>query len=74
MAGQINITLPDGAVRQYDRGMTGQGIAQTIGKGLARDALAASVDGQTWDMFRPIERDASVVFLTWEDDEGKRTF
>ena len=74
MTDQIHITLPDGSVRVYNRGVTGQEIVQTIGKGLTRDSLAVSVDGEVWDLLRPIENDTSIRFLTWDDDEGKRAF
>jgi len=70
----ITITLPDGQVRQYESGTTGLQVAESISKGLAREALAVSVDGETRDLSRPIETDASVTFLTWDDEEGKRTF
>lgn len=70
----INITLPDGSVRQYDKGITSMQIAQSISEGLARNVLAAEVDGAVWDASRPIEHDASVKLLTWTNDEGKATF
>ena len=71
---EINITFPDQAVRSYKKGISGREIAESISKGLAREALAVSVDGTTWDLSRPIEQDASVRFLKWADDEGKRTY
>jgi threonyl-tRNA synthetase len=71
---QIHITLPDGSVRTYDRGVTGAQIAQSISAGLARVALAVEVNGETWDLARPITADASVRILKWEDDEGKRAY
>ena len=70
----INITLPDGSVRQYDRGTTSMQIAMSISEGLARNVLAAEVDGQVWDASRPIENDALVKLLTWNDVKGKATF
>lgn len=70
----INITLPDGSVRQYDKGITSMQIAQSISEGLARNVLAAEVDGAVWDASRPIEHDASVKLLTWTNEEGKATF
>jgi len=70
----INITLPDGSVRQYERGTTSMQIAQSISEGLARNVLAAEVDGQVWDAGRPIEHDALVKLLTWNDLKGKATF
>lgn len=70
----INITLPDGAVRQYEKGVSSLDIAKSISEGLARKVLAASVNGQVWDANRPIQEDASVKLLTWNDNEGKNTF
>ncbi|RTL56379.1 MAG: threonine--tRNA ligase [Sphingobacteriales bacterium] len=70
----INITFPDGAVRQYEQGTTGMDIAKSISEGLARKILAASVNGEVWDLSRPINSDAAVKFLTWDDTDGKSTF
>jgi threonyl-tRNA synthetase len=70
----INITLPDGSVRQYDKGITSMQIATSISEGLARNVLAAEVNGQVWDASRPIEHDAAVKLLTWNDLQGKATF
>jgi threonyl-tRNA synthetase len=70
----INITLPDGSVRQYEKGITSMQIALSISEGLARNVLAAEVDGQVWDASRPIEQDAYVKLLTWNDTNGKSTF
>ncbi len=70
----INITLPDGSVRQYAPGTSSMQIAQSISEGLARNVLAAEVDGQIWDASRPIEQDAHVKLLTWNDGGGKSTF
>ena len=70
----INITLPDGSVRQYDKGTSSMQIAQSISEGLARNVLAAEVDGQVWDASRPIEQDAHVKLLTWNDTQAKATF
>ncbi|MBE9583686.1 threonine--tRNA ligase [Mucilaginibacter sp. JRF] len=70
----INITLPDGSVRQYDKGITSMQIAQSISEGLARNVLAAVVNGQVWDASRPIEDDSAVKLLTWNDADGKSTF
>jgi threonyl-tRNA synthetase len=70
----MNITFPDGAVRQYDGGSTALDIAKKISEGLARKILAAEVNGEVWDLTRPIKNDASVKFLTWDDDKGKATF
>lgn len=70
----INITLPDGAVRQYKKGTTVLDIAKSISEGLARKVLAAEVNGQVWDTTRAINEDASLKLLTWNDQEGKNTF
>jgi threonyl-tRNA synthetase len=71
---QIQITLPDGSIRTFPRGVTGLQIAQSISEGLARNVLAANVNGQVWDATRPIETDATVQLLTWNDPAGKSTF
>ncbi len=70
----INITFPDGAVRQYEKGTTALGIAKSISEGLAKKVLASVVNGQVWDAGRPIELDASLQLLTWNDKDGKSTF
>jgi threonyl-tRNA synthetase len=70
----INITFPDGAVRQYTEGTTAMDIAKSISEGLARKVIAAGVNGQVWDASRPINEDASVKLYTWNDTEGKNTF
>lgn len=70
----INITLPDGAVRQYDKGATALEVAKSISEGLARKVLAASINGEVWDATRPINEDASLKLLTWNDTDGKNTF
>lgn len=71
---QIKITLPDGSVREYQKGVSGLQIALSISEGLARNVLAAKVNGETWDASRPIHSDATVQLLTWNDAEGKNTF
>lgn len=70
----IKITLPDGAVREYPKGSTALDVAKSISEGLARKVLAANVNGEVWDATRPIEQDASLKLLTWQDDGGKSTF
>jgi threonyl-tRNA synthetase len=70
----IQITLPDSSVRQYEKGVTSMEIAKSISEGLARKVLAASVNGQVWDLSRPINEDASFKLLTWDDTDGKNTF
>lgn len=70
----INITLPDGSVRQYEKGTTAMQVALSISEGLARNVLAAEVNGEVWDASRAIESDAAVKLLTWNDTKGKSTF
>jgi threonyl-tRNA synthetase len=70
----IKITLPDGAVREYESGSSAMDIAKSISEGLARKVLAASVNGQVWDASRPITEDVSLQLLTWNDLNGKSTF
>jgi len=70
----ITITLPDGSERTYEAGTTGREIAESIGAGLARDALAIKVNGEVRDLGRPITEDAEIAILTWDDEEGKETF
>ena len=70
----IKITFPDGSVREFAKGTTAFQIAESISPRLAADSLAASVNGATVDMMRPIEEDASVKFYKWEDEEGKHAF
>ena len=70
----INITLPDGSVRQFEQGTTSYQVALSISEGLARNVLAAEVNGQVWDASRPIEQDSTVKLLTWNDANGKATF
>ncbi len=67
----INITLPDNSVRQYPAGTTAMQVALSISEGLARNVLAAKVDGQVWDSTRPIDKDVRLQLLTWNDPEGK---
>jgi threonyl-tRNA synthetase len=70
----IKITLPDGAVREYEAGVSALDIAKSISEGLARKVLAAEVNGQVWDATRPIQNDATLKLLTWDDKNGKSTF
>ena len=70
----INITFPDGNVRQYAAGTTALDVAKSISEGLARNVLAAGVNGEVRDLMRPINEDASVVFYKWDDRDGKNTF
>ena len=70
----INITLPDGSVRRFEAGVTPLEVAKSISEGLARNVLAAKVNDKVMELYRPIETDATVQLLTWNDDEGKSTF
>ncbi len=70
----INITFPDSNVRQYEKGVTGLDIAKSISPRLASDVLAISVNGEIYDLLRPIEIDASIKLHKWEDQEAKQTF
>lgn len=70
----INITFPDKSVREYQEGVTPYDIAQSISPRLAQDILAASVNGQEWDISRPILTDAEIQLYKWDDPEGKHAF
>ncbi len=70
----IAITLPDGSKREYPEGITGLEIAKSISGRLAGEALAIGVNGETWDLTRPIDHDAEVKIYTWDDPQGKDTF
>ena len=70
----INITFPDGAVRSYKKGSTALDIARSISEGLAKKVLAATVNGEVRDAHRPIQEDAQLRLLTWNDAEAKSTF
>lgn len=70
----IKISFPDGAVREYESGVTSLEIAKSISEGLAKKVLAANINGQVWDATRPITTDATLKLLTWSDPEGKSTF
>lgn len=69
----INVTLPDGSVRPCENGTTSLDIAKSISEGLARNVLAAKVDGQVIDATRPLNNDCTLQLLTWNDTEGKST-
>jgi threonyl-tRNA synthetase len=70
----IKITLPDGAVREYEKAVSAFDVAKSISEGLARKVLAADINGEVWDAHRPIENDATLKLLTWDDTDGKSTF
>lgn len=69
----INITLPDGSVRQVEKGTTALAVALSISEGLARNVLSAEVNGEVVDATRPIMQDATLRLLTWSDENGKST-
>ncbi len=70
----IKVTFPDGNVRSYEKGVSALDIAASISEGLARNVLAAKVNGEVIDATRPIEKDISLQLLTWKDKGGKSTF
>ena len=70
----IKITFPDNSVREYAEGTTAMQIAESISSRLAQEVLAASVNGETWDLTRPIMQDSTVNLLKWDDEEGKHAF
>lgn len=71
---EIQITLPDGSIRNYPNGTTAHQVAQSISEGLARNIIAAKVNGSVVETSRPITEDAQLVLLKWDDKEGKNTF
>ncbi len=70
----VKITLPDGSVREYPKGVTGMQVAQSISEGLARVSLAIEVGGEIRDLARPIDKDSAIKILTWNDAGGKYSF
>lgn len=70
----VKISLPDGSVKEFPKGVKGYDIALSISEGLARNSLAIEVNGEIWDLSRPINSDASIKILTWNDKGGKSTF
>ena len=70
----IKITFPDNSVREYAEGTTAMQIAESISSRLAQEVLAASVNGEVWDLTRPINQDATVKLFKWDDEEGKHAF
>ena len=70
----IKITFPDNSVREFESGVTGMQIAESISSRLAKDVLAVSVNGETWDLTRPITDNSAVNLLKWEDEEGKHAY
>lgn len=70
----VKITFPDGSVREYEKGVTGLQIAESISPALARDVVSCGVNGETVELNRPIDQDAHIAFYKFEDEEGKHTF
>lgn len=70
----INITFPDGSVRQFESGTTALDIAKALSNSLAKKVLSAEVNGEVWDATRPIRSDAKLKLLTWDDEGGKYAF
>ena len=70
----IKITFPDGSVKELEKGVTALQIAEGISSRLAKEVLAATVNGETWDLMRPINHDSTINLLKWEDDEGKHAY
>ena len=70
----INITFPDKSVKQFESGITPLQIAESISPRLAQDVLASTVNGEEWDLTRPVEEDAEIKLFKWDDPEGKHAF
>ena len=70
----MNIKFPDGSIKQYEAGTTPLQIAESISQRLAQDVLAATVNGEEWDLMRPIVDDAEIKLFKWDDPEGKHAF
>ncbi len=70
----INITFPDGSVRQYEKGVTGLTIARGLSNSLAREVLSINVNDELWDLERPIQKDATIKLNKWDDPDGKHAF
>ena len=70
----INITLPDGSVREYEAGVTGLDIARSLSNSLAREVLSINVDDELWDLTRPITGDASIKLNKFDSEDGKHAF
>lgn len=70
----IKVTLPDNSVREYENGANALDVAKSISEGLARNVLAAEVNGEVWDATRTLPEETSLKLLTWNDDDGKSTF
>lgn len=74
MSDQIKVTLPDGSIRKYQQGSSAMDVALGISEGLARNVLAAEVNGEVWDANRALPTETNLKLLTWNDEDGKATF
>ena len=70
----VNIQFPDGAVRSFDKGITPMQIAKSISEGLAKKVIASAINGQVKDASTPINEDAALKLITWDDADGRSTF
>ena len=70
----INISFPDGSVREYESDVTGLDIARSLSNSLAREVLSVNVNDELWDLTRPIKSDASIRLNKWDSEEGKHAF
>ena len=70
----IEIKFPDWITKEFESGVTGLDIAISISPKLAKEVLSISVNGEIWDLVRPITEDAEIKLYTWEDEEGKHAF
>ena len=74
MIDQIKGTLPDGSIREYQQGSSAMDVALSISEGLARNVLAAEVNGEVWDASRALPAMTNLKLLTWNDEDGEATF
>ena len=70
----VKITFPDGSVREYENGVTGLQIAESISPALARDVVSCGINGETTELNRPINSDANIELYKFDDEQGKHTF
>ncbi|MBT7996813.1 MAG: TGS domain-containing protein, partial [Bacteroidetes bacterium] len=70
----MNITFPDGSIKEFDQGVSGYDIAMSISPRLAKEALGVKVNNDIWDLTRPIQEDSKISILKWDDPAGKMVF
>ena len=70
----IKIKFPDGSIKEFEAGISGLDIAKSISPKLAKEVLSVSVNGEIWDLMRPINEDAEIKLFTWDDEEGRHAF